>query len=328
MLIVGSINGIGHSLDSNAANFVALFSCVKTCQTVTLPWYDTYKMECWGAKGGDLPNTFAYPKGGAGGYVSGNLQGVSKNKIFYVYVGEQGYLNGMTRTFNGGGAAATGDDACASAGGATDIRLVSGGADWAKSNSIQTRIMVAGGGAGSERGSLAGVGGGLLSYSSNGVSANMASQTNGYRLGYGENADLGFTASGAGGGYWGGITGGVIGYTSSGVGLCSAGGSSFISGHNGCRAITSVTIRTRTIADNYTHNYVSEDYDDVTFSSNSVYTYGGVEYKFVNTKMIDGHGYAWTSSIGGLEQMPNPGGGYYASGVGHSGNGYAKITSL
>ena len=134
--------------------------------------------------------------------MSGNLQGISKNKIFYVYVGEQGYLNGMTRTFNGGGAAAAPDNGCASAGGATDIRLVSGGADWAKSNSIQTRIMVAGGGAGSEREYVAGVGGGLLSYSSNGVSANMASQTNGYRLGYGENADLSFTASGAGGGYW------------------------------------------------------------------------------------------------------------------------------
>ena len=42
--------------------------------------------------------------------------------------------------------------------------------------------------------------------------------------------------------------------------------------------------------------------------------------------MIDGAGYSWTNEIGSQEAMPNPLGGYYALGVGHSGNGYVRIT--
>ncbi len=42
--------------------------------------------------------------------------------------------------------------------------------------------------------------------------------------------------------------------------------------------------------------------------------------------MIDGAGYAWTNTKGSLEQMPNPNGGYYDNGVGHSGDGAARIT--
>jgi hypothetical protein len=43
--------------------------------------------------------------------------------------------------------------------------------------------------------------------------------------------------------------------------------------------------------------------------------------------MIDGAGYKWTNTKGILTPMPNPTAeGNYASGVGHSGNGYAKIT--
>ena len=49
---------------------------------------------------------------------------------------------------------------------------------------------------------------------------------------------------------------------------------------------------------------------------------------FTSTVMIDGGGYAWTStSRGKAQQMPKPTGGYYDSGFGHPGNGYAKITS-
>ena len=44
--------------------------------------------------------------------------------------------------------------------------------------------------------------------------------------------------------------------------------------------------------------------------------------------MIDGTGYSWTTSKGSQERMPNPTGGNYALGVGHTGNGYARITYL
>lgn len=45
--------------------------------------------------------------------------------------------------------------------------------------------------------------------------------------------------------------------------------------------------------------------------------------------MIDGNGYTWTNSKNttqGINLMPKPTGGNYSSGVGHSGDGYAKIT--
>lgn len=49
---------------------------------------------------------------------------------------------------------------------------------------------------------------------------------------------------------------------------------------------------------------------------------------FTNTVMIDGLGYSWTNTKGTQQQMPNPSGGTYATGKGHSGNGYAKISYI
>ena len=59
--------------------------------------------------------------------------------------------------------------------------------------------------------------------------------------------------------------------------------------------------------------------------TNIVYSANGSD---VDTVMIDGAGYSWTNTKGALQQMPNPSGGYYDSGVGHSGNGFARITFL
>ena len=45
--------------------------------------------------------------------------------------------------------------------------------------------------------------------------------------------------------------------------------------------------------------------------------------------MIDGNGHIWTNVDTGTDSnnlMPNPLGGYYSLGVGHTGNGYARIT--
>lgn len=92
-----------------------------------------------------------------------------------------------------------------------------------------------------------------------------------------------------------------------------AGGSSFISGHNGCNAI------------NYTQSTSSSN---IVHTGNAVFSYNGVNYTFTNTKMIDGAGCVWTTQKGGTEQMPNPSGGYYTLGTGHSGNGYARITNM
>ena len=306
--------------------YVADFPYQGKYQQFTTPIAGQYRFECWGAQGGSLGNSYSHPQGGYGGYARGALSNVAESSIFYVYVGQMGQINLLSRSFNGGGGAAKDDNGCCQGGGATDIRIVSAGNDWANSSSIQSRIIVAGGGAGSERNSVAGAAGGLSSYDSNNIEADIATQLTGYRLGVGENADLSTTASGGGGGYWGGITGGQVGWNSSGKQLSSAGGSSFISGHNGCRAIQSVVVKTRTILDNYSHSSVQENYDVVTFSSSSIYTHEDVSYEFKDTKMIDGAGYAWTTGKGSLEKMPTVSGSYYDSGKGHSGNGYARIT--
>ena len=44
--------------------------------------------------------------------------------------------------------------------------------------------------------------------------------------------------------------------------------------------------------------------------------------------MIDGAGYNWTNVKGSLKQMPKPSGGFYESGKGHIGDGYARITLI
>jgi hypothetical protein len=210
--------------------------------------------------------------------------------------------------------------------------------------------MVAGGGAGSERSYLAGAAGGLNSYSSRGLTASFATQTTGYRLCYGEDADRGTTASGAGGGYIGGITGEVVGWKqgeSSGesyIGyLASSGGSSFISGHRGCRAINfdGTTTGTRQILSNGvedgTHNQVSDYYDIITFMDDtdedtygSVFSYGGITYRFTNTVMVDGQGYAWTTekstTATGMPKI-NTSTGTDDTEYGHTGNGCVRITS-
>ena len=281
----------------------------------------TYTIECWGAQGGAIASTYAHYAGGCGGYVKGTIS-LSANTNLYVYVGKAGSVNEASRTFNGGGRCAATDGGCASGGGATDIRLRSG--NWYDFNSLLSRIMVAGGGAGAERTNPAGAAGGLSSYTSTG--GGNATQSSGYRLGYGEDADLGATASGGGGGYWGGLTSNRPG-NYNGSTLSSAGGSSFIAGHNGCLAILSAKNGTRTILSNQNVALsTTETYDIVTMKSGtnaSVVTYNNTDYSFTNTSMVDGRGYTWTTARGGLTNQTKPSGG---TETGHTGNGYARIT--
>ena len=121
----------------------------------------------------------------------------------------------------------------------------------------------------------------------------------------GSNGDGGINAqSGGGSGFYGG------GLSSHGGG---GGGSSFISGHTGCAA-------------------VSAEYDvnpKVGCESGGTKRSCSEHYSrkvFYNTKMIDGNGYLWTNVIGVQEVMPNPAGGYFASGTGNNGSGYIRIT--
>lgn len=311
------------------------------CEEFTAPKTAVYQVELWGAQGGPADNIPSNQYGGKGGYTKGEIV-LDENEIIYVCVGQSPttYAGG----FNGGGSMSS--DAIAErygAGGATDIRLASG--DWDNTTGLNSRIMVAGAGGGQNGSSASvvikansGAGGGLISengklmtFTTLAVPSGLtpgtgASQTSGgiggagsvssgYNLSgksgsFGKGADSGNPyAYGGGGGYYGGASASAYSnhmYT-------ATGGSSYISGHTGSVAITSETDQTPKTGctTGTTDNNCSIHYSYKTFNE---------------TKMIDGNGYAWTNTQDSLELMPDPTGGTYASGEGHTGNGYARIT--
>lgn len=137
------------------------FSYTGAAQEITLP-KGTYRLECWGAQGGDANATYAL--GGHGGFASGILNLLRETKLF-VYVGQSGPVPasvGISEpAFNGGGYGNTNGTAStyrvSSGGGASDIRI---GTD-----SLFARVIVAGAGGGSayattSQHSNGGVGGG------------------------------------------------------------------------------------------------------------------------------------------------------------------------
>lgn len=308
------LNNITSPLQIEAIDeFMQQFSYTGNYQMFTVPYDGLYKIELWGASGG---GTSSYP-GGAGGYTSGDIY-LNKDEKLYVYVGQSGsqtsgtiYNNGtVTRSFSSGMGYA--------GGGSTDIRL-HGGA-WDNIDSLKTRIMVAASGGGgltyysAAKGAAAG---GLKGYQgtknsgTDGAAATPGTQTSAGINGGGSNDKNsannrfgvlfvgGHIASGGNGYYPGGN--GPHGSHTVGSG---AGGSSFISGHEGCNAITK-----------------DSTYDSIVHTGESVH-YSG--YIFLNTKMIDGQGYTWTTQKGAYTGMPN----YAGTGTmtGNTGNGHAKIT--
>ena len=225
-------------------------------------------------------------------------------KALFVYVGPQGTSTSNTGTWNGGGPKGTqAEDG--SGGGATDIRTTkhSDSNGWGGLTSLQSRIIVAAGGGGSDNSPVTdrtrSYGGGLQSYSGSVHSMYTqkiygATQSRGgycdaepsYKGSFGMACQTaGNVYCGGGGGYYGGGNTDYVGI----------GGSSFISGHPGCSTISGYAFITGT------------------------------------TKMIDGIGRTWTTTSqatgGTAEQMPTTSGGKEALNTGHSGDGYAKITS-
>ncbi len=116
-----------------------------------------------------------------------------------------------------------------------------------------------------------------------------------------------------------GYNGGGSGETTSNHGY-GYGGPSFISGHNGCVAITEDStennIKQRTDSNG---NACTDGTNDITCS----YHYSG--YIFTDTVMIDGAGTNWTTEQEENIGQPQPDG---TTAAGHSGSGYARITYL
>ena len=304
------------------------FGYTGTAQCVVLP-AGTYKVEAWGAGGmnGSYNSTGI---GGYGAYTAGEIQ-LPTATSFVIFVGSQPTTRPQ-RGFNGGGIGGT-YYSSGGGGGATDVRLVN--ATWDNFNGLKSRIMVAGGGGGaSGYGTVGGAtgrggsGGGLTGYSGT-YSVCCAGGTyhtpptggtqtaggkggfkdvvreNGGKFGVGGDkggADYLELGGGAGGGYYGG---GGAGTTQHVVGS-GAGGSSFISGHNGCDAINASST-----SDNILHTGQPNHYSG---------------FYFKNTIMIDGEGYRWTNTKGSKTNMPNLAG--TGTMTGNTGHGQVKITPL
>ena len=316
-------------------------------QTFVVPYDGIYKIELWGASVGDDETI----KASKGGYVSGEII-LEKDEKLYLYVGGMGEIKSNFTTmggYNGGGSSSKSNNGKSgpTGGGATDVRGVDG--SWDNDISLRRRLRVAGGGApssvisSSHKNISFGNAGGLIGENGNygiydggtvdyliyvgkggtqvggGIAPTKGpvAVTNGTSGLFGQggtggqnvNNTTGGGGAGGGSGYYGG-SGGTGGSSGSQPG---GGGSSYISGHTGCVAITSEDDETPK----------SGCTTGTTNNSCSIHYSGKV---FTNTVMIDGAGYNWTNTKGSLKSMPSPNGGYYENGLGHTGNGYAKIT--
>lgn len=323
------------------SNKTSGFGCTKTVQTYTAPYSGTFKIEAWGAQGGQGSNRTTTFAGGFGAYTSGEID-LSAGDTLYLYVGCQGEAHNWASTetvdggWNGGGAGgaySNGNNsyAAGSGGGATDIALVGGtlttdseGRSVRSLESYASRIMVAaGGGGGAPNRYNDGQAGGGLSVIGrkvyNGTTAytvNGGNQTSGYAFGYGLSGNTtSVTRIGGGGaGYWTGyndlnppaITGPLEG----------VGGTSFISGHMGAVAVAGAGTSNARMANGMACVTGITTIDCSKHYSGKIFT---------NTVMIDGAGYTWSNVRGSFVKQPSADGQVQ---TGQAGDGYVKITPL
>jgi hypothetical protein len=258
------------SVSEIIAGYIWEFAYTGDYQTFTVPQSGSYQIELWGAG--------LY---GKGGYTRGIIN-LTEGEKLYVYNGEQScswHNATLDQPFNGGGGgnlSSYNSQYASSGSGGTDIRIVSG--NWDDFDSLKSRIMVAGGGGarswyssyGGDAGGLTGTNGNLTRYSTSysypSYTATGGTQTSGGNssagFGYGGISQAERLAGGGGGGgYYGGGGGGGE-YAGSGSG---AGGSSFISGHTGCDAIT----QTSTVG-SITHTGAYDHYSGKVFTETSM----------------------------------------------------------
>lgn len=234
-------------------NTVTTFSYTGSTQSFMIPTDGKYKIEIWGASGGDGSEQAGFysqasSHGGRGGYSAGEIE-LEAGITLYIQVGGKGVYgtvnlpDSASGGYNGGGNGKVGSlYTGAGGGGSTDIRLIGG--SWNEFRSLKSRIMVAGGGGGADSWEYCtsncslgddgsgGSGGGITSEGAyiRGVLMSeygVGQFENDEMLGIGQSATDGGDSGGAGGGYYGGR---VTNHGSGG----GAGGSSYISGHQGC----------------------------------------------------------------------------------------------
>lgn len=217
-----------------------------TYKSITLPKKGTYKLECWGAQGGNgtaSPSNNSQLFGGKGGYSYGVFSPTS-DTVLYLYSGGQGSTatgstsSGPNGGYNGGGAGSkngsnnSDTQTSGGGGGATHIATTSGLLN-TLSSSTASILLIAGGGGGaggwygsfSTQSSDGGYGGGNSGGSAvngGGYSVSGGTQSSGYSFGQGASASTHVDQGGGGGGYYGG-------YCSTGTldsNICGGGGGS------------------------------------------------------------------------------------------------------
>lgn len=210
---LGETNGICQN------NQEYTFSYTGGEQTFNVPCEGNYKIEVWGAAGG---YTSESKHGGYGGYSKGTIE-LDDDETLYINVGGQGTTGeSSTGGYNGGGSGAS-SGGSGGGGGATHIATQSGLLQ-ELSNSIESILIVAGGGGGyanwgcsvSIGGSGGGYQGALATNTSSEVNNTGGTQSNGgvsngaaagsFGLGGYQNVS-GYSTPGAGSGFYGGGTG-------------------------------------------------------------------------------------------------------------------------
>ena len=198
-------------------NYTTNFAYTGSCTTYTAKSAGYYNLEVWGAQGGNYNTTYV---GGLGGYSKGIVH-LEKGATLYVCVGGQPQTVtttsvAVTGGFNGGGngfnRGYSGTYTYGQAGGgATDIRI--------GQNSLYARVIVAGGGSGSNNRISGYAGGGLSGVSGqSGYAGTQTSAGTGGSFGQGGSATTSgsnyrYGASGGGGGFYGG--GAIASYSDS-----------------------------------------------------------------------------------------------------------------
>ena len=197
------------------------FTAKTSIQSITLP-AGKYKLEAWGAQGGNLSDTgygpytgSTYGVGGKGGYSYGELT-LTSSQILYIGVGGKG--SGTSAGYNGGGA---GSAAGAGGGGATHIATANGLLS-SLSGNTSSILLVAGGGGGAQYGDGGYGGGGNNAGQTSpktvggssvssfwGSTGSGGTTTGGYSFGKGQNSASGsdgLYGGAGGGGYYGGYS--------------------------------------------------------------------------------------------------------------------------
>ena len=192
-------------------NYTTNFTYTGECTTYIAKSDGYYNLEVWGAQGGNYNTTYV---GGLGGYSKGIVH-LTKGTTLYVCVGGQPQTVTTTKTavpggFNGGGNGFNRDYSSTytygqAGGGATDIRI--------GQNSLYARVIVAGGGSGSNNRISGYAGGGTSGVTGqSGYAGTQTSAGTGGSFGQGGSASTSgnkykYGASGGGGGFYGGGAG-------------------------------------------------------------------------------------------------------------------------